>query len=44
MTFSVYNCILEYSLYLIGVSVVNISYTTENIFRIEWKRLFEKRI
>lgn len=40
---SISNCLLENSLFLLGVASVNISYTTENIFPSLWKRFFTKR-
>lgn len=41
-SFSISNCILENSIYLSGIPMVNISYTTENIFPYLWKKFFDK--
>ena len=42
-SFSINNCILKTSVFLLGVSIVDITYTTENIFPYMWKRFFIKR-
>jgi hypothetical protein len=42
-SFSISNCLLENSIFLLGVPTVNITYTTENIFPYLWKRFFTKR-
>ena len=43
LSVSLNNCLLESSLFLLGIQKVDISYTTENIFPYWWKRLFDKR-
>ena len=42
-SFSINNCILETSVFLLGVPIVDITYTTENIFPYMWKRFFIKK-
>jgi hypothetical protein len=42
-SFSINNCILETSIFLLGVPIVDITYTTENIFPYMWKRFFIKK-
>lgn len=41
-SFSISNCLLDSSIFLIGIPRVDITYTTENIFPYLWKRFFEK--
>ncbi|RZJ92305.1 MAG: hypothetical protein EOO20_02315 [Chryseobacterium sp.] len=42
-SFSINNCILENSIFLLGVPIIDITYTTENIFPYLWERFFIKR-
>lgn len=39
--FAVNNCLLNTSLFILGINNIRISYTTENIFPYWWKRLFD---